>query len=204
MFFFSFCTHSLLKGTRTKNETKRKFHEQLMVYCSVINTDDTILFQVVQYISKSFNTRKRTIFYTRHVTNTRNGFTKRTTLPISIAPKQSILLHNTNNEKWNKKEISWTTDGILRSNTYRRQNIFQVVQYISKSFNTINIIAQSFNLTYRHSILLCNLKYHQHQQCSAQGEVLHCKLRHQGCNSAQTQVFHCKLRNLGCSFTRDE
>ena len=36
------------------------------------------------------------------------------------------------------------------------------------------------------------------------GQVLHCKLRHQGCNSAQRQVFHCKLRNLGCSFTRDE
>ena len=35
--------------------------------------------------------------------------------------------------------------------------------------------------------------------CSAQGQVLHCKLRHQGCNSAQKQVFHCKLRNLGCS-----
>ena len=44
---------------------------------------------------------------------------------------------------------------------------------------------------------------HQHQ-CSAQGQVLHCKLRHQGCNSAQRQVFHCKLRNLDCSFTRDE
>ena len=43
-----------------------------------------------------------------------------------------------------------------------------------------------------------------HQQCSAQGQVLHCKLRHQGGNSAQRQVFHCKLRNLGCSFTRDE
>ena len=41
-------------------------------------------------------------------------------------------------------------------------------------------------------------------QCSAQGQVLHCKLMHQGCNSAQRQVFHYKLRNLGCSFTRDE
>ena len=37
--------------------------------------------------------------------------------------------------------------------------------------------------------------------CSAQGQVLHCKLRHQGCNSSQKQVFHCKLRNLGYSFT---
>ena len=40
--------------------------------------------------------------------------------------------------------------------------------------------------------------------CSAQRQVLHCKLKHQGCNSAQRQVLHCKLRNLGCSFTRDE
>ena len=32
-------------------------------------------------------------------------------------------------------------------------------------------------------------------QRSAQGQVLHCKLRHQGCNSAQRLVFHCKLRN---------
>ena len=37
-----------------------------------------------------------------------------------------------------------------------------------------------------------------------QGQVLHCKLRHQGCNSAQRQIFNCKLRNLGCNFTRDE
>ena len=36
-----------------------------------------------------------------------------------------------------------------------------------------------------------------HHQCSAQGQVIHCKLRHQGCNSDQRQVFHCKLRNLG-------
>ena len=46
--------------------------------------------------------------------------------------------------------------------------------------------------------------HHHHHQCSAQGQVLHCKIRHQGCNSAQRQFFHCKLRNLGCSFTRDE
>ena len=36
---------------------------------------------------------------------------------------------------------------------------FQVAQYISKSFNTINIIVQSFNPTHKHPILLCNLKY---------------------------------------------
>ena len=34
-------------------------------------------------------------------------------------------------------------------------------------------------------------------QCSAQGHILHCKLRHQGFNFARRQVFHCKLRNLG-------
>ena len=40
--------------------------------------------------------------------------------------------------------------------------------------------------------------YFSDQQCSAQGQVLHCKIRHQGCNSAQRQVFHCKFGNLGC------
>ena len=48
------------------------------------------------------------------------------------------------------------------------------------------------------------LHHQHHHQCFAQGQVLHCKLRHQGCNSAQRQIFHCNLRNLGCSFTRDE
>ena len=48
-----------------------------------------------------------------------------------------------------------------------------------------------------------SIVYHHHQ-CSVQGQVLYCKLRHQGCKSAQRQVFHCKLRNLGCSFTSDE
>ena len=38
-------------------------------------------------------------------------------------------------------------------------------------------------------------------ECSAQGQVLHCKLRHQGCSSVQRQVFHCKLSNQGSSFT---
>ena len=46
------------------------------------------------------------------------------------------------------------------------------------------------------------IKNHHHHQCSAQGQVLHYKCRHQGCNSAQRQVFHSKLRNQGCSFTR--
>ena len=48
--FLTFCTHSLLKDTRTKNETK-----ELMVYCAILPRDD-IYFQIVQYISKSFNT----------------------------------------------------------------------------------------------------------------------------------------------------
>ena len=41
-------------------------------------------------------------------------------------------------------------------------------------------------------------------KCSAQGQVFHCKLRHQGRSSAQRQVFHRKLRKQGCKFTRDE
>ena len=52
-------------------------------------------------------------------------------------------------------------------------------------------------------LLYKHIHNHHHQlQCSTQGQVLHCKLGHQGCNSAQNQVFHSKLRNLGCSFTR--
>ena len=64
-----------------------------------------------------------------------------------------------------------------------------------------------WNFTYvgKLSTIVYNVQaYHQHHLCSVQGQVLHCKLRHQGCNSAQRQVFSCKLRNLGCSFTRDE
>ena len=57
------------------------------------------------------------------------------------------------------------------------------------------------------SSALCNFLYTVYIiiiiMCSAQGQVLHHKLRHQGCNSDQRQAFHCKLRNLGCSFTRD-
>ena len=41
-------------------------------------------------------------------------------------------------------------------------------------------------------------------ECSAQGQVIHCKRRNQGCRSFQRHVFHCKLRNQGCSFTRDK
>ena len=36
---------------------------------------------------------------------------------------------------------------------------FQVAQFILKSFNTVNNIAQSFNLTYKRPILLRNLRY---------------------------------------------
>ena len=41
-------------------------------------------------------------------------------------------------------------------------------------------------------------------ECSARGQVFHCKLWHQDCSSAQKQVFYRKLRNQGYSFTRDE
>ena len=44
---------------------------------------------------------------------------------------------------------------------------------------------------------------HSSSECSAQEQVFHCKLRHQGRSSAQRQVFHRKLRNQDCSFTRD-
>ena len=50
---------------------------------------------------------------------------------------------------------------------------------------------------FHNKILTKNYVSHHHQ-CSAQGRVLHCKIRHQGCNSGQRQVFHCKLGNLGC------
>ena len=39
---------------------------------------------------------------------------------------------------------------------------------------------------------------------STQGQVFHCKLRHQGCSFTQRQVFHRKLRNQECSLTRDK
>ena len=42
------------------------------------------------------------------------------------------------------------------------------------------------------------------RECSAQGQVLHCKRRNQGCSSVQRQVFHRKHRNQGCSFARDK
>ena len=37
-------------------------------------------------------------------------------------------------------------------------------------------------------------RVHVQHQCSAQGHVFHCQLRHQGWRSAQRQVFHRKLR----------
>ena len=39
-------------------------------------------------------------------------------------------------------------------------------------------------------------------ECSAQGQIFHCKHRNQGCSSAQRQVLHRKLRNQGCSFAQ--
>ena len=38
---------------------------------------------------------------------------------------------------------------------------------------------------------------------SAQGQVFHCKFRHQVCSSIQRQVFQRKIRKQGCSFTTD-
>ena len=55
---------------------------------------------------------------------------------------------------------------------------------------------------FRNEYALNQKTFLRHHQCSAQGQVLHCKLTHQDSNSAQSQVFYCKLRNLGCSFTR--
>ena len=40
-------------------------------------------------------------------------------------------------------------------------------------------------------------------ECSAQGQVFHCKRRNLGVQFCRMQVFHRKLRNQGCSFTRD-
>ena len=45
--------------------------------------------------------------------------------------------------------------------------------------------------------------YSSSSEYSAQGQVLHRKLRNQGYSSAQRQLFHHKLRNSGCSFTKD-
>ena len=44
------------------------------------------------------------------------------------------------------------------------------------------------------------LGHHHHHECSAQEQVLHCKLRNSGCSSAQRQVFHRKLRNPRLQF----
>ena len=64
--------------------------------------------------------------------------------------------------------------------------------------NYIYIYTHTHTHTHTHIYIYVHY-HHHHHQCSAQGQVLHCKLGHQGCNSTQTQVFHCKLRNLACS-----
>ena len=46
------------------------------------------------------------------------------------------------------------------------------------------------------------LSYSSSSECSAQGQVFHCKLGDQGCRAAQRQVFHCKFRNQGWGMTR--
>ena len=69
--------------------------------------------------------------------------------------------------------------------------------------NNHSLILRSF---YYFKLLVKPESYHlhHHHQCSAQGHVFHCKLRHLVCSSAQRQVFYRKLRNQGCSLTRDE
>ena len=61
-------------------------------------------------------------------------------------------------------------------------------------------LGQFVHLIWPHFTFSCSIII----RTSAQGQVFHCKLRYQCCNSAQRQVFHRKHRNQGCSFTRDE
>ena len=53
---------------------------------------------------------------------------------------------------------------------------------------------------YRNYQMVCHsyVKQLHHRQCSAQGQVLHCKLQF-----CRRHISHCKLRNQCCSFTRD-
>ena len=75
----------------------------------------------------------------------------------------------------------------------------------SSTVNSETKVAVSLWMTRYSCFLQRNIYiYISSSECSAQGQVFHCKLRHQGCNSAQRHVFHRKLRNQGCSFTRDE
>ena len=69
------------------------------------------------------------------------------------------------------------------------------LNFFSKPYPVI--LTQQYVVCCKHCMIIIIM-------CSAQGQVLHCKLRQQDCNSAQRQDFHCKLRNLGFSFTRDE
>ena len=52
----------------------------------------------------------------------------------------------------------------------------------------------------RHSPVNCNAS----SECSAQGQVFHCKRKNQGLSSVQRQVFQCKLGNQGYNFTWDK
>ena len=47
--------------------------------------------------------------------------------------------------------------------------------------------------------LLVSSSSYSSSECSSQGQVFHCKLRHQGCSSAQKQVFHRKHSNQDCN-----
>ena len=99
---------------------------------------------------------------------------------------------------WNLKCIivQWVGIG-THTHTLRGRRCDIVINAHSPTGDKDDFIKDSFYRKLEYS-------FPDHHQCSAQGQILHCKLRHQGCNSTQRQVFNCKLRNLGCNFTRDE
>ena len=83
-----------------------------------------------------------------------------------------------------------------------------IIQYVNIDSNHDTVL--SFEswlwLKMNTAVIIYMLEYiikNSSSVCYAQGQVFHCKLRHQGCSSAQRQVFHCKLRNQDCSFTRN-
>ena len=79
--------------------------------------------------------------------------------------------------------------------------------YISSHFGHLQcqVLCHSFK-PLRLSMIqaFCHLVKSSSSECSAQGQVLHCKRRTQGLQFYRRQVFYHKLRNQGCSFTTDE
>ena len=96
--------------------------------------------------------------------------------------------------------IIWSFSISFYVSLYHVLAIFSFLMYLK----ILPVSHSLFIIAVRKSNSTFSNHHHHHHQCSAQGQVLHCRLRHQGCNSAKRRVFHCKLRNLGCSFTRDE